>query len=115
MKMTLAGDWQSLRRRSKNWNSASVRGGAAWHLLPLHRRGGLKHLRPRPLPEVRGKSPEQQYLVLTADRDFRLSRIDYVSNQGTTVASENVEKSGSALKSRSTRKKSAGFGICART
>src|ERR1700724_3410280 len=85
MKMPLAGDWQSLRRRSKNWNSASVRGGAEWHLLPLHRRGGLKHLRPPPLPEVRGKSPEQQYLVLTADRDFRLSRIDYVSNQGTTV------------------------------
>jgi len=55
----------------------------------LHRRGGLKHLRPRPLPEVRDKSPEQQYLVLTADRDFRLSRIDNVSNQGTTVTSEN--------------------------
>ena len=50
--------------------------------------------RPRPFPEVRGEPPEQQYLVLTADRDFRLSRIDYVSNQGTTVISEDVEKSG---------------------
>ena len=48
----------------------------------------------RLIPEVRGKPPEQQYLVLTADRDFRLSRIDYVSNQGTTVISEDVEKSG---------------------
>jgi len=50
--------------------------------------------RPRPFPEVRGEPPEQQYLVLTADRDFRLSRIDYVSNRGTTVISEDVEKSG---------------------
>ncbi len=50
--------------------------------------------RPRPFPEVRGQPPEQQYLVLTADRDFRLSRIDYVSNRGTTVISEDVEKSG---------------------
>jgi hypothetical protein len=52
---------------------------------------------PRPFPEVRGKSPEQQYLVLTADRDFRLSRIDYVSSQGTTIISEDVEKSGSRV------------------
>ena len=50
--------------------------------------------RPRLIPEVRGKPPEQQYLVLTADRDFRLNRIDYVSNQGKTVISEDVEKSG---------------------
>src|SRR5712671_760272 len=49
---------------------------------------------PRPFPEVRGEPPEQQYLVLTADRNFKLSRIDYVSNQGTTVISEDVEKSG---------------------
>jgi len=48
-------------------------------------------------PEVRGEPPEQQYLVLTADRDFRLSRIDYVSNRGTTVISEDVEKSGSHI------------------
>src|SRR2546430_1969378 len=43
---------------------------------------------PRPFPEVRGEPPEQQYLVLTADRDFKLSRIDYVANRGTTVISE---------------------------
>jgi len=49
---------------------------------------------PRPFPEVRGEPPEQQYLVLTADRNFKLSRIDYVSNRGTTVVSEDVEKSG---------------------
>jgi hypothetical protein len=53
--------------------------------------------RPRPFPEVRGDPPGQQYLVLTADRDFRLSRIDYVSNYGTTVISEAVEKSGSRI------------------
>jgi hypothetical protein len=53
---------------------------------------GIEHS--RLIPEVRGKPPEQQYLVLTADRDFRLSRIDYVSNQGKTVISEDVEKSG---------------------
>jgi len=53
--------------------------------------------RHRPFPEVRGEPPEQQYLVLTADRDFRLSRIDYVSNHGTTVVSEDVEKSGSRI------------------
>jgi hypothetical protein len=52
---------------------------------------------PRPSSEVRGEPPEQQYLVLTADRDFKLSRIDYVSNRGTTVISEDVEKSGSRI------------------
>jgi hypothetical protein len=52
---------------------------------------------PKPFPEVRGEPPEQQYLVLTADRDFKLSRIDYVSNRGTTVISEDVEKSGSRI------------------
>jgi hypothetical protein len=51
----------------------------------------------RPFPEVRGDPPEQQYLVLTADRDFRLSRIDYVSNRGTTVISEEIEKSGNRI------------------
>ena len=53
--------------------------------------------RPRPFAEVWGEVPEQQYLVLTADRNFTLSRIDYVSNQGTTVISEDVEKSGSHI------------------
>jgi hypothetical protein len=53
--------------------------------------------RPRPFPEVWGDPPEQQYLVLAADRDFRLSRIDYVSNRGTTVISEDVERSGSRI------------------
>lgn len=48
-------------------------------------------------PELRGVAPEQQYLVLTADRDFKLSRIDYVSNRGTTVIAEDVEKSGSRI------------------
>jgi hypothetical protein len=52
---------------------------------------------PRPFLELRGKSPQQQYLVLTADRDFRLSRVDYVSSQGKTVISEDVEKSGSRI------------------
>jgi hypothetical protein len=52
---------------------------------------------PRPFPEVRGEPPGQQYLVLTADRDFRLSRIDYVSSQGTTVISEDIGKSGSRI------------------
>src|SRR5260370_20021494 len=73
-------------------------------LRRLERKSGLQGVattqqaqppeRPRPFPEVRGEPPEQQYLVLTADRDFRLSRIDYVSNRGTTVISEDVEKSG---------------------
>ncbi len=51
----------------------------------------------QPSLEVRGKSPEQQYLVLSADRNFTLSRVDYVSSQGTTVISEDVRKSGSRI------------------
>jgi len=51
----------------------------------------------QPSLEVRGKPPEQQYLVLSADRNFTLSRVDYVSNQGTTVTSEDVKKSGSRI------------------
>jgi hypothetical protein len=51
----------------------------------------------RPLPEVRGEPPEQQYLFLTSDRNFKLSHIDYVSDRGTTVISEDVEKSGSRI------------------
>jgi len=50
----------------------------------------------QPSLEVRGKSPEQQYLVLSADRNFTLSRVDYVSSQGTTI-SEDVKKSGSRI------------------
>ncbi|HET8925678.1 MAG TPA: hypothetical protein VFN26_22030 [Candidatus Acidoferrum sp.] len=53
--------------------------------------------RPTPFAEVRGEPLEQQFLVFTADRDFKLSRIDYVSNRGTTVISEDVEKSGSRI------------------
>jgi hypothetical protein len=53
--------------------------------------------RPSPIPELRGEPPEQQYLVFTSDRDFRLSRIDYVSSRGTTVISEDVEKSGNRI------------------
>jgi hypothetical protein len=53
--------------------------------------------RSQPSLEVRGKPPEQQYLVLSADRNFTLSRVDYVSNQGTTVTSEDVKKSGSRI------------------
>jgi hypothetical protein len=49
---------------------------------------------PQPYLEVRGKPPQRQYLVLTADRDFRLSRIDYVSNRGATVVSEDVDRHG---------------------
>jgi len=51
----------------------------------------------QPSPEVRGKPPEQQYLVLSADRNFTLSHVDYVSSQGTTVTSEDVKKSGSRI------------------
>jgi hypothetical protein len=50
----------------------------------------------QPSLEVRGKPPEQQYLVLSADRNFTLSRVDYVSSQGTTI-SEDVKKSGSRI------------------
>jgi hypothetical protein len=50
-----------------------------------------------PFLEVRGKPPEQQYLVVSADRNFTLSRVDYVSSQGTTVISEDVKKSGSRI------------------
>src|SRR5712692_1123293 len=64
MKMRLAGGWQSLRRKSRSWNSASVTAGV--DLNPFQRRNGLR----------------------------RRHRIDYVSNQGTTVISEDVEKSG---------------------
>ncbi len=73
---------ESFQRRSK----ASIR--------PTSRPQVPRIERPRLIPEVRGKSPEQQYLVLTADRNFQLNRIDYVSNQGKTVISEDVEKSG---------------------
>jgi hypothetical protein len=50
----------------------------------------------QPSLEVRGKPPEQQYLVLSADRNFTLSRVDYISSQGTTI-SEDVKKSGSRI------------------
>lgn len=46
--------------------------------------------RTRQLQQERGQSregelPERQYLVLTAEQDFKLSRIDYVSDWGTTA------------------------------
>ena len=73
---------EALQRRSKK------------SLPPISRAPVVPIEHPRLIPEVRGKSPEQQYLVLTADRNFRLNRIDYVSNQGKTVISEDVKKSG---------------------
>ena len=57
------------------------------------------HSRPshtHPSLEVRGKPPERQYLVLSADRNFTLSRVDYVSSQGMTI-SEDVKQSGSRI------------------
>jgi hypothetical protein len=70
------------RRRIENRRESAP----AVQTIPLPARRG-------PFPEVRGEPPGKQYLVLTADRDFRLSRVDYVSDQG-TVISEEVEKSG---------------------
>lgn len=54
-------------------------------------------VRSAPFPEVRGEPPGKQYLVLTANRDFKLSRIDYVSKEGHTVISEDVGQSGSRV------------------
>jgi len=84
---------EALQRRSKKSFPPISRGPVA----------PVEH--PRLIPEVRGKSPEQQYLVLTADRNFRLNRIDYVSNQGKTVISEDVRRADAALKCPSTKKK----------
>src|SRR5258705_9745336 len=80
---------EALQRRSKK------------SLPPISRAPVAPIEHPRLVPEVRGKSPEQQYLVLTADRDFRLNRIDYVSNQGKTVISEDVKKSGRRIEAES--------------
>lgn len=51
--------------------------------------------RRRQLEQERGQSgegelPELQYLVLTADRDFKLSRVDYVLDWGTTVSLQRI-------------------------
>jgi hypothetical protein len=56
--------------------------------------------RRRQLEQDRGQSgaselPEQQCLVLTADRDFKLSRVGYVSDWGTTV---NLQRIGARRK-----------------
>jgi hypothetical protein len=85
------------RQRARRRRAASASSSPAVSSADSSTRRPAAPAQPQPLPELRGKSPEQQYLVLTADRDFRLSRIDYVSNHGTTVTSENVEKSGSRI------------------
>lgn len=61
-----------------------------------HRPARAQTSQSQPSLEVRGKPPEKQYLVLSADRNFTLSRVDYVSSQGTTI-SEDVKKSGSRI------------------
>jgi hypothetical protein len=65
--------------------------------VPQTQRTQTQPSRYQPFLEVRGKPPEQQYLVLSADRNFTLTRVDYVSSQGTTVISEDVKKSGSRI------------------
>jgi hypothetical protein len=71
-------------------------------------------LPPQPHLEVQGKPPQRQYLVLTADRDFRLSRIDYVSNQGATVVSEDVDRHGRRIEVPINEKKVSRIGTWAR-
>jgi hypothetical protein len=48
----------------------------------------------RPHAEVHGEPPEPQFLVLTADRDFELTRLDYIADTGAMVTFEDVQKSG---------------------
>lgn len=101
---------QRERKRKSRQEPAAVRPGTAPEAQPQQpgpqasrhqptQRQRLQRESPRSQPalEVRGKPPEQQYLVLSADRNFTLSRVDYVSNQGTTVTSEDVKKSGSRI------------------
>jgi hypothetical protein len=96
---------QRERKRKGRLEPATVRPAEAPQTQPqasrpqLAQRQQLEPVSPRSQPslEVRGKPPEQQYLVLSADRNFTLSRVDYVSNQGTTVTSEDVKKSGSRI------------------
>ena len=51
----------------------------------------------RPRAEVHGEPPERQFLVLTADRDFRLTRLDYIADTGALVTFEDVQKSGDKI------------------
>jgi hypothetical protein len=81
------------RRKRRAESAAPVR--PAQPTQPQPTRPQTSHSQPS--LEVRGKPPEQQYLVLSADRNFTLSRVDYVSSQGTTVISEDVKKSGSRI------------------
>lgn len=80
------------RRKRRAESAAPVR--PAQPTQPRPTRSQTSHSQPS--LEVRGKPPERQYLVLSADRDFTLSRVDYVSSQGTTI-SEDVKKSGSRI------------------
>ena len=81
------------RRRKRRAESAPpVRAAQPTQPRPARTQTSRSH----PSLEVRGKPPEQQYLVLSADRNFTLSRVDYVSSQGTTI-SEDVKKSGSRI------------------
>jgi hypothetical protein len=81
------------RRKRRAESAAPVR--PAQPTQPQPTRPQTSHSQPS--LEVRAKPPEQQYLVLSADRNFTLSRVDYVSSQGTTVISEDVKKSGSRI------------------
>ena len=51
----------------------------------------------RPRAEVHGEPPEPQLLVLTADRDFKLTRLDYVADTGAMVTFEDVQKNGDKI------------------
>ena len=83
-----------LQRRSKGRAESAAPVRPAQPTQPQPTR--LQTSQSQPSLEVRGKPPEQQYLVLSADRNFTLSRVDYVSSQGTTI-SEDVKKSGSRI------------------
>lgn len=51
----------------------------------------------RPRAEVHGEPPEPQFLVLTADRDFRLTRLDYIADTGAMVTFEDFQKGGGRI------------------
>ena len=80
------------RRKRRAESSAPVRPAQPTQPQPTRSHSSQS----QPSLEVRGKPPGQQYLVLSADRNFTLSRVDYVSSQGTTI-SEDVKKSGSRI------------------
>jgi hypothetical protein len=66
--------------------------------LESERKHGDTIARFAPRSQVTGQPPDPQHLVLTADREFEMRRLDYIADTGATITYEDIEDHGNEIR-----------------